>query len=57
MVMQNIYLVLVVKLFFLIGTPFGLTNMWEGVFADVGVTLLAVGNSLRLLYMYKGGSK
>ena len=47
--MQNIYLVLVVKLFFLIGTPFGLTNMWEGVFADVGVCMLAILNSLRAM--------
>ena len=27
----------------------GLTNMWAAVFADVGVTLLAVLNSMRII--------
>ncbi|MBG9985556.1 cadmium-translocating P-type ATPase [Facklamia sp. DSM 111018] len=46
---QNIYLALGIKLFFLILATFGLSNMWEAIIADVGVTILAVLNSLRAL--------
>ena len=28
---------------------FGMANMWMGVFADVGVTLIAILNSMRAL--------
>ncbi|MEG2338603.1 MAG: heavy metal translocating P-type ATPase [Clostridium sp.] len=48
-VMQNIILALAVKgLVLALGTV-GLATMWEAVFADVGVTLLAVLNSMRVL--------
>lgn len=46
---QNIVFSLGVKIAVLILTVFGLSNMWMGVFADVGVTLLAVINSMRAL--------
>lgn len=46
---QNVIFSLVVKIGVLILTVFGLSNMWMGVFADVGVTLLAVLNSMRAL--------
>lgn len=46
---QNIIFSLGVKIAVLILTVFGLSNMWMGVFADVGVTLLAVINSMRAL--------
>ena len=46
---QNIILALGVKALVMLLGVFGLANMWEAVFADVGVTLLAVGNSLRAL--------
>ncbi|RGC52942.1 heavy metal translocating P-type ATPase [Absiella sp. AM29-15] len=46
---QNIVFSLVIKIGILILTIFGLSNMWMGVFADVGVTLLAVLNSMRAL--------
>lgn len=46
---QNVIFSLVVKIGVLILTIFGLSNMWMGVFADVGVTLLAVLNSMRAL--------
>lgn len=46
---QNIVLALGVKALVMLLGVFGLANMWEAVFADVGVTLLAVGNSLRAL--------
>ncbi|MCL2140818.1 MAG: cadmium-translocating P-type ATPase [Dehalococcoidia bacterium] len=48
-VWQNIVLALGVKAFFLIFGAMGLANMWEAVFADVGVTVLAVFNSMRVM--------
>ena len=48
---QNIIFSLVVKISVLILAVFNMTNMWVGVFADVGVTLLAVINSMRALRM------
>ncbi|KLO23219.1 ATPase [Marinitoga sp. 1197] len=46
---ENIIIVLGVKVFFLILGALGLTDMWGAVFADVGVTLIAIFNSLRIL--------
>ena len=48
-VRQNIVFALAVKLLVLILTPFGLSNMWEAVFADVGVTVIAILNASRAL--------
>lgn len=48
-VRQNIVFALGVKLLVLILTPFGLSNMWEAVFADVGVTVIAIINASRAL--------
>ena len=39
---QNMTLAIVVKLIFLVLSGLGISNMWEAIFADVGVTLLAV---------------
>ncbi len=50
---QNIVLALGIKFCFLILGVFGLMTIWGAVFADVGVTVLAVMNSLRLLYYRK----
>lgn len=50
---QNIWLSLGIKLIFLILSAFGLTAMWMAVFADVGVTLLAIANSFRLYLLPK----
>ena len=47
--MQNVVFTLVIKIGVLILTLFGLSNMWMGVFADVGVTLIAILNALRIL--------
>lgn len=47
---ENVTFTLVIKIGVLILTLFGLTNMWMGVFADVGVTLIAICNSMRILY-------
>ena len=48
-VRQNIIFAIGVKVLFLILGAFGHMTMWGAVFADVGVTLLAVLNSLRTL--------
>lgn len=48
-VWQNIILALAVKGFFLILGAFGFATMWEAVFADVGVTVIAVINAMRVL--------
>jgi Cd2+/Zn2+-exporting ATPase len=48
-VWQNIIFALITKAVFLILGAFGIATMWEAVFADVGVTLLAVLNSVRVL--------
>lgn len=48
-VKQNIVFALLIKALFLILGAVGLMSMWGAVFADVGVTLLAVLNSLRAL--------
>ncbi|MGM9993253.1 MAG: heavy metal translocating P-type ATPase [Candidatus Avigastranaerophilus sp.] len=48
-VKQNIAFAIGVKVLFLVLGTFGLMSMWGAVFADVGVTLLAVLNSLRTL--------
>jgi len=48
-VVANIVLALGLKACFLLLGALGLTTMWGAVFADVGVTLLAVLNSTRIL--------
>ena len=48
-VWENISFALTIKALFLLLGLFGLTTMWVAVFADVGVTLLAVANALRLV--------
>ena len=48
-VYENLYGSLGIKAAILILSAFGITNMWIAVFGDVGVTILAVLNSLRLL--------
>ena len=48
-VYQNITFALIVKIGVLILSAFGLASMWAAVFADVGVTVLAVLNSFRAL--------
>jgi len=48
-VMQNIVFALGVKVVILILAIFGITTMWEAVFGDVGVALIAVLNSMRAM--------
>ncbi|QWU16610.1 cadmium-translocating P-type ATPase [Paenibacillus sophorae] len=48
-VWQNIIFALGIKAVFLLLGAFGIATMWEAVFSDVGVTVLAVLNSMRAL--------
>lgn len=48
-VRQNIVFALGVKAVVLLMGAFGVANMWEAVFADVGVSVLAILNSMRAL--------
>lgn len=50
---QNIAIILIVKVLFLICSVFGITTMWLAVFADVGITILTVFNSLRIFKLKK----
>jgi len=55
-VTQNIIFSLGVKIIFLVFGAFGIAAMWEAVFADVGVCLLAILNCMRILRV-KGKGK
>ena len=48
-VKQNIVFALGVKLVVLVLSAMGLANMWAAVFADVGVSMIAIINSMRAL--------
>lgn len=50
-VKQNVAFSIGVKLAIMVSSAFGLTNMWFAVFGDVGVSLLAVLNAMRMLKM------
>lgn len=50
-VKQNIVFALAVKVIVLIMGASGIANMWEAVFADVGVSVIAILNSMRALKM------
>ena len=47
--MQNIVFALGVKLVILVLVAFGIGTMWEAVFGDVGVALIAVLNAMRAM--------
>jgi Cd2+/Zn2+-exporting ATPase len=52
-VRQNIIFVLAIKIGVLILSAFGLATMWEAVFSDVGVSVIAILNALRALNVTK----
>lgn len=52
-VKQNIVFALAVKAIVLVMGALGLANMWEAVFADVGVSVIAILNSMRTLHITK----
>lgn len=53
LVKENIVFALAVKALFLALGAFGLANMWEAVFADVGVSVIAILNASRALKVKK----
>lgn len=52
-VKQNSYFAIGIKIFFLLLGALGIANMMEAVFADVGVSILAILNSMRALKTIK----
>jgi len=52
-VRQNIIFAITVKVGVLILSALGITTMWIAVFADVGVSILAILNALRILRIKK----
>ena len=48
-VKENIWFAIGVKVLVLVLGAFGIANMWEAVFADVGVAVIAILNSMRAL--------
>jgi Cd2+/Zn2+-exporting ATPase len=48
---QNIWFAIIVKIAVLLLAAIGLSTMWMAVFADVGVTLITILNTLRILKM------
>ena len=53
-VRENIYFSIGVKVLVLILGALGYASMWAAIFADVGVTVLAVLNAMRCMYLGKG---
>ncbi len=52
-IQENLIFALMVKAIILLLSVFGFVNMWLAVFADTGVTLLTVINTLRIMKKYK----
>lgn len=52
-VRENIIFAIFVKIAVLVLTAFGASTMWEAVFADVGVSVVAIINALRMLNIKK----
>ena len=48
-VKQNIIFAIAVKIAVLVLSAFGIASMWAAVFADVGVSIIAILNALRIL--------
>ncbi len=49
-VKENIVFAIAIKILVLILSALGISSMWQAVFADVGVSILAILNALRALY-------
>lgn len=50
---QNIFFALAVKLLIIVLSSLGLVNMWIAVFGDVGVAIICIINSMRILSLGK----
>jgi Cd2+/Zn2+-exporting ATPase len=51
-VWQNIGFALGIKVLVMVLAAFGVATMWEAIFADVGVALIAIGNAIRIQSRY-----
>lgn len=51
-IIENLIFAITIKILILILSIFGLTNMWFAVFADTGVTLLTILNTLRIYHKF-----
>lgn len=51
-VWQNIGFALGIKVLVMVLATFGMATMWEAIFADVGVALIAIGNAIRIQNKY-----
>ncbi|MDD3956821.1 MAG: heavy metal translocating P-type ATPase [Proteiniphilum sp.] len=56
-VIQNIVFALGVKFLIMLLGAIGIASMWEAVFADVGVSLIAILNAIRILFYQKSISR
>ncbi|WP_440998543.1 heavy metal translocating P-type ATPase [Fodinibius sp. SL11] len=55
-VWQNIGFALGIKIFVMILASLGIATMWEAIFADVGVALIAIANAMRIQNKYSDNS-
>ena len=51
---ENLVFAMSVKIIILLLSVWGFANMWLAVFADTGVTLLTILNTLRIMHKFKG---
>ena len=51
---QNLIFAIGVKLLILLLSLFGIADMWEAVFADVGTTLITIFNTMSILWWCDG---
>ncbi|XWN36857.1 MAG: heavy metal translocating P-type ATPase [Balneola sp.] len=54
-VWQNIGFALGIKVLVMTLAAFGIATMWEAIFADVGVALIAIGNAIRIQSRFSDG--
>ena len=47
---QNIFFAIAVKIIVMVAGVFGFANMWVAIFADTGVSILCIMNSIRIFY-------
>ena len=47
---QNVVIAIAIKLIVILFGFLGLANMWAAVFADTGVAMICILNSIRILY-------
>ncbi len=52
-VKENIVFAIFIKILVLVLSAFGISTMWEAIFADVGVAIIAILNALRMLRIKK----